>query len=52
VKKLYPLLKVQEGDKEGLLLAIAARFNTNTCYSEWQNLLNTHGIKAESFSWT
>jgi hypothetical protein len=49
--KLYPLLDVPVGDKEGLLAAIAARYNTNYCYSEFVNLLNQNGIKAEAFSW-
>jgi hypothetical protein len=51
IKKLYPLLDVPFGDREGLLTAIAARYNTNYCYSEFVNLLNQNGIKAESFSW-
>ena len=52
LKKLYPILNVKEGDKEGLLRAIAARYNTNSCYSEFLNLLNENGIKGETFSWT
>lgn len=52
LKKLYSLLNVPVGDKEGLLKAIADSFNTNSCYSEFQALLNQNGIKAESFSWT
>jgi hypothetical protein len=51
VKKLYPLLDVPPGDKESLLTAIASRYNTNYCYSEFVNMLNANGIKAESFSW-
>ena len=35
VIKLYSLMKVKEGDKEGLLNAIANRYHTNTCYSEF-----------------
>jgi hypothetical protein len=50
--KLYPLLNVVAGDKEGLLNAIAARFNGNYCYSQYQTFLNDNGIKAEAFSWT
>jgi hypothetical protein len=52
LKKLYPLMNVPMGDKEGLLMAIAGRFNTNSCYSEYQAFLNNNGIKAEAFSWT
>jgi hypothetical protein len=40
LKKLYPLM------------TIAGRFNTNSCYSEYQAFLNNNGIKAEAFSWT
>ena len=51
LKKLYPLLGVPVGNREGLLAAIAARYNTNYCYSQFVNLLNQNGIKAEAFSW-
>jgi hypothetical protein len=50
--KLYPLLNVDTGDREALLEAIAARFNDNYCYSQFQSFLNDNGIKAEAFSWT
>ncbi len=50
--KLYPLLDVPVGDKVGLLNAIAGKFSTNSCYSQFQSFLNEHGIKAEAFSWT
>lgn len=49
---LYSLLGVLAGDKEGLLKALADKFHTNSCYSEFQSFLNNHDIKAESFSWT
>jgi hypothetical protein len=49
--KLYDLLNVPAEDKEGLLGAIASRFNTNSCYSEFMDMLNRNGIKAETFSW-
>jgi hypothetical protein len=51
LKKLYPLLNVPVGNREGLLAAIAARFNSSYCYSEYVGLLNQNGIKAEAFSW-
>ena len=50
--KLYPMMNVEVGDKDGLLKAIAARFNTNYCYSQFQAFLNDNGIKAEAWSWT
>jgi hypothetical protein len=52
LKKLYPLMNVPVGDKDGLLNAIAEKFNTNYCYSEFQAFLDNNGIKAEAFSWT
>lgn len=52
VKKLYPLMNVALGDKEGLLKAIADKFNTNTCYSEFKDFLEKNGIQSEGFSWT
>jgi hypothetical protein len=51
VIKLYPLLKVKEGDKEGLLKAIASKYNTNTCYSTFRDFLDKNGIKSDGFSW-
>jgi hypothetical protein len=52
VEKLYPLLDVELFDKQGLLYAIEARFNTNTCYSEFRSFLDKNNIKAVGFSWT
>jgi hypothetical protein len=51
LKKLYPLMIVPIGDKDGLLKAIAKKYNTKTCYSEYINFLDKNGIKAEGFSW-
>ncbi len=50
VSKLYPLLSVPP-DAEALLVALAEKFNTNTCYSEYQSFLEQHGIKYQGFSW-
>lgn len=52
VKKLYPLMNVIEGDKEGLLNAIAKIYNTNSCFSEFNDFLRENGIIPEGFSWT
>lgn len=49
--KLYMLLSVTEGDEHALLHAIYGRFNTNTCYSEFQDLLEKNKIHYEGFSW-
>jgi hypothetical protein len=48
VKKLYPLLTVPEGDKEGLLNAIAKTYNTNSCFSDFNDFLRKNGIKTEN----
>jgi hypothetical protein len=52
VKKLYLFMNVTEADKNGLLKAIADKFNTNSCYSEFRDFLDKNGIHYESFSWT
>lgn len=51
VQKLYALLKVEKGDKRGLLEAIAARYNTNSCYSDFMAFLEKNNIKFEGFTW-
>jgi hypothetical protein len=51
VKKLYYLMQVKEYDKEGLLKAIADKYHSNACYSEFRNFLDRNGIKSEGFSW-
>ena len=51
VIKLYSLMHVKECDKEGLLKAIADKYHSNTCYSEFRDFLDRNGIKSEGFSW-
>ena len=51
VKKLYPLFNISE-DPDILLQQLAARFNTNSCYSDFRNFCDANGIQYESFSWT
>jgi hypothetical protein len=51
VTKLYPLMQVTEGNKEGLLKAIANTYHTNSCYSEFRDFIDRNGIKSEGFSW-
>jgi hypothetical protein len=51
VHKLYPILEVTEGDKMGLLRAVAARFNSNKCYSEFGDFLKKNNIDCNGFSW-
>jgi hypothetical protein len=45
-------LEVNNGEKIGLLRAIAGKFNTNTCYSEFLDFLEKNGIRSEGYSWT
>lgn len=52
LEKLYTLMKVQYGSQEELLQAIAKKYNSNTCYSEFNDLLSSNGINSEGFSWT
>ena len=52
VKKLYALMEVNDGDKYGLIQAIADKYNINTCYSQFNDFLSKNGIKSEGFSWT
>jgi hypothetical protein len=47
VKKLYPLMNIIEGDKSGLLNAIAKIYNTNSCYIEFNKFLQKKEINNE-----
>lgn len=51
VKKLYTLFQLKDGSQQELLLALQARFNTNTCYSELQSFLEQNKVSYEGFSW-
>ena len=50
LNKLYSLLEVPM-DEGALLAALARKFNTNSCYSEYQAFLGKHGIRYKGFSW-
>ena len=52
VKLLCNLLNIKHADKAGLLHELAKRYNTNTCYSDIQKLLDDNKIPYEGFSWT
>jgi hypothetical protein len=52
VKLLCNLLNIKHGDKAGLLQVLANRYNTNSCYSDIQKLLDDNKIPYEGFSWT
>jgi hypothetical protein len=49
---LYAHFGVGFGKKEKLLQAIASQYNTNTCYSQLEDLLRRLNIQHESFRWT
>ena len=51
VAALYVLLGLESGDKQSLLESIAARFNTDRCYSQIQEWLEKNNIAFEGFSW-
>jgi hypothetical protein len=38
--------------REVLLQTLAVKFNTNSCYSDIRNLLDTHKLPCEGFSWS
>ena len=48
---LYTHFGILNKDKEALLHALAAKYNSNTCYSEIQDLLGELNIHAEGFRW-
>lgn len=50
VWKLYPLFNIQE-DENLLLEALARKFNTNTCFSDFRNFCEENNVKYEGFSW-
>lgn len=51
VMLLYDLLNIKRRDKTALLNDLAKRYNTNSCYSEIQKLLDDNKIPYEGFSW-
>ena len=51
VEILYTHFGVANKDKQELLQALAARYNSNSCYSEIQDLLAKLNIHAEGFRW-
>jgi hypothetical protein len=51
LEKLYKLLGIQTDNKMALLEVLASRFNSNTCYSEIQKMLDDYKIPYEGFSW-
>jgi hypothetical protein len=52
VLKLCDILVIAQGDKQVLLNTLAARYCTNTCFSDIRKLLDDHKIPCEGFSWS
>ena len=50
--KVFALFEIAPTEKMALLNKIASRYNTNSCYSSLQNLLDDAHISYESFSWS
>lgn len=48
---VYQFLGVETGNKQALLIALANRFNSNTCYSDIRNLIEENKLPSEGFSW-
>lgn len=51
VKKFYPLLNLEDGDRSGLLLAIQERFSDNMAYSMFGDFMKANGIQFKKFYW-
>jgi hypothetical protein len=49
LKKLYPLMNVLTGDKDSLLKAIADKYATKFCYSEFNDFLRDYHIRSGGF---
>jgi hypothetical protein len=53
VTKLYVLFNLREDvGTTNLLSVLQAKFNTNSCYSDFREFLEKNGILFKSFSWT
>jgi len=52
VDELMMLLSIAPGNKQELLQTLASRYNTNSCFSDIQKLLDQYSIPYESFRWT
>ena len=52
VEFLYQHFGIWANDKSGLLQALAAKYNSNFCYSEIRQLLDDNKVKYEGFTWT
>ena len=51
IDKLYDILALERGDKNGLLQELKNRFSCNEAYTLLGEFLNTHNIRYKSFTW-
>ena len=51
VEFLFSYLQIESGNRKKLLLALAARYNSNSCYSDICKLMEDNKIKCEGFTW-
>lgn len=51
VPRLYELLKIEVGDRTGLLDALAKRFHGNECFSAIGDFLDQHNVEHKTFHW-
>jgi hypothetical protein len=49
---LYAHLEIERGNRDGLLTALAGKYNTNSCYSDIYQLMEDKDIKCSGFTWT
>jgi hypothetical protein len=47
VKKLYPLMNINEDDKDGLLNTISKIYYKNSCFNEINDFLRKNGINTD-----
>jgi len=50
--RLYEAVGLPGGTRMQLLMELKDRFNTNTCYSDFNAFLRKHEISSGGFSWT
>ena len=51
IPKLFAALDVVQNQKMQLLESIARNFNTNSCFSEFEDFLTRHQIAFQRFTW-
>ena len=52
INQLFTHFSIPSGEKKALLETLAEKYNTNTCYSQLEELTRQLNIQHESFKWT